>query len=123
MKYNYSPDEEDALRFCYLWTQDLQAARNLLRTIKDKTTTDAGDSGVRNGLLQTLVVTYIRPFSNGRGRKLDPAEADSYKHRRARDGDDYYLTHKIRMEDYVPQSLWDLHFRLSAFRGQQFAHT
>jgi len=124
MNYNYSADEEEKLKHLYLCNQDLEWAQNIIRTIREKTSPDDQDKTLRYFLLQNLVVTYIRPFTVSRGRKLEREDLKNYKGKKTRsyEGDEY-TAHRIAKKDNVPDAYNDLQIRLDDFRNQQFAHT
>lgn len=125
MMYDITDDEEEDIKYRYLVTHNLDASQYIIKTIHGKTSATDQDKGLRYYLLQNLVIAYMRPFLNSRGRKLEKAELKTFPRDKVmfvrEDGP--CRAHRISSKDYVPTEFEDLHKRLEVFRSQQFAHT
>lgn len=88
---------EERRAFLHLCSIDLDVARHALRMLDRYTRKD-----VRYSILRDVVVTYARPFSDNKGKRI--------------------TSHRLP-EKIVPEKLRPLHSELISYRNQLFAHT
>jgi hypothetical protein len=124
MEYDYSEDRKEDLVFTYLCTKDLESAQHIIGKIKEQQKAANPDKSIIFYLFENLIVTYIRPFTKSKGRKLEPAELTTYQGLKMNVyGKGQYRAHRLSKQSYVPATFVDLHERLEGCRNQQFAHT